>query len=76
VVSFDGALDFGGRAATLYPLSSGPVRDLQIELYGGTMGTDVEVCFMANAELHTAEALFRSPPALCPIARGRDTIEP
>jgi natural product biosynthesis luciferase-like monooxygenase protein/amino acid adenylation domain-containing protein len=57
VVSFDGSLDFGGCSATSHPLSSGPVRDLQIEIFGSAAGAEVEIYFKANADLYTAEAL-------------------
>ncbi len=57
VVSFDGNLDFAGCPATSHALSSGPVRDLQIEVFGGGPGSGLEVCFKANAELHTAASL-------------------
>ncbi|HET7505105.1 MAG TPA: amino acid adenylation domain-containing protein [Kofleriaceae bacterium] len=57
VVSFDDSLRFGDRPAVIHPLSSGPVRDLQIELFGDAPGSAIEVCFKANAELYSAEAL-------------------
>ncbi len=57
LVSFDGAMAMGHRTGAIRQLSSGPVRDLQLEIYGGQGGKHLEVCFEGNAECYTAEAL-------------------
>ncbi|WP_164986374.1 non-ribosomal peptide synthetase [Streptomyces roseicoloratus] len=54
VVSFDGRLRFGGLDGTVRQVSSGPVRDLAIEFFGGADGADLLVSFDPNPELHDA----------------------
>ncbi|MEV7570941.1 amino acid adenylation domain-containing protein [Streptomyces tanashiensis] len=54
VVSFDGQLRFGQLAGTVRQLSSGPVRDLSIEFFGGADGADLLLSFDPNPELHDA----------------------
>ncbi|MFD0370484.1 amino acid adenylation domain-containing protein [Streptomyces sp. NPDC127114] len=54
VVSFDGRLRFGGLDGTVRQISSGPVRDLSVEFFGGADGADLLVSFDPNPELHDA----------------------
>lgn len=57
VVSFDDNLSFGGHPGTVHQLSTGPVRDLQIQFFGGADGAELQICFDANADLYDADAL-------------------
>ncbi|GAA0477263.1 hypothetical protein GCM10010361_47170 [Streptomyces olivaceiscleroticus] len=57
VVSFDGKIRFGGLQGAVHQLSSGPVRDLSIEFFGGTEGADLRLSFDPNPELHDAETV-------------------
>lgn len=54
VVSFDGRLRFGGLDGTVRQVSSGPVRDLSIEFFGGADGADLLLSFDPAPELHDA----------------------
>ncbi|CAM5242947.1 amino acid adenylation domain-containing protein [Streptomyces tanashiensis] len=54
VVSFDGQLRFAELTGTVRQLSSGPVRDLSIEFFGGADGADLLLSFDPNPELHDA----------------------
>ncbi|MFC9589042.1 amino acid adenylation domain-containing protein [Streptomyces sp. NPDC056944] len=54
VVSFDGQLRFGGLLGTVRQVSSGPVRDLSIEFFGGADGADLQLSFDPDPELHDA----------------------
>jgi natural product biosynthesis luciferase-like monooxygenase protein/amino acid adenylation domain-containing protein len=57
LVSFDASLSLGGRRGAVRQLSSGPVRDLLIEIFGGDSGAELEVCFEGNAERYSAAEL-------------------
>ncbi|WP_441249244.1 amino acid adenylation domain-containing protein [Kitasatospora sp. McL0602] len=57
VVSFDGRIVFGGHQGAVHQLSSGPVRDLALEFFGGTDGSELRLSFDATAARHDPAAL-------------------
>ncbi len=57
VVPFDGAIEFDGMVGAVHQLSSGPVRDLAFEFFGGTDGSDVRVSLDPYPALHDAGVL-------------------
>jgi amino acid adenylation domain-containing protein len=57
VVSFDQRLAFGEAASDAHYLSSGPVRDLSIDVYGQPDGAALRVYFEANAETFDPETV-------------------
>ena len=52
LISFDSELIFGDCTSTAHQLSSGPVRDLSIDVFGGADGSQLSVTFEAEAALH------------------------
>jgi amino acid adenylation domain-containing protein len=57
VVSFDQPIRFGGFATAPHYLSSGPVRDLSIDAYGRSDGSDLQVQFDADPERYASDDL-------------------
>ncbi|MFF5718995.1 amino acid adenylation domain-containing protein [Streptomyces buecherae] len=57
VIPFDGAIRFGTRDGAVHQVSSGPVRDVAVEFFGGTDGSDVRVRVDAAPRTHEANTL-------------------
>lgn len=57
LISFDGDLAFGECTSRVHQLSSGPVRDLAIDVFGGANGSQLSVTFEANPKLHRADGV-------------------
>ena len=57
LVTFDTALRFGELPAAITQLSSGPVRDLSLDIFGGVDGSVCRVAFEARPEAHGMDML-------------------
>ncbi|GAA3708023.1 amino acid adenylation domain-containing protein [Streptomyces tremellae] len=56
-IPFDGDIEFNGVSGSVHQLSSGPVRDLSFEFFGGTDGSDVRVSLDPRPGLHDSAVL-------------------
>lgn len=57
LIGFDGELPFAECSSRTHLVSSGPVRDLSIDVFGGSDGSQLSLTFEANPELHEADAV-------------------
>ncbi|MFI5778753.1 amino acid adenylation domain-containing protein [Nocardia sp. NPDC051570] len=57
LVTFDGTIGFAGLAGAVHQLPSGPVRDLLIEFFGGTDGSEARFAIDGNPALHSRDEL-------------------